>query len=486
MSQIQINHVSFAYGQKEIFKDVSFELDTNWKIGLIGRNGKGKTTFLKLLLGTEKYQGSITKSVEVDYFPFAIKEENDLTIQIIQEIVPDLEEWQLKRELNLLQTEWEIVYMPYAQLSGGEQIKVLLAALFLKENHFLLIDEPTNHLDRNTKKQVAQYLKNKKGFLLVSHDRELLDSTVDHILAINNTNIEIQKGTFTSWAENKNKKEHFEMVRNENLKKEIKQLEGAASRTSQWSDKIEKSKIGDGHVDKGYIGHQAARMMQRSKAIEKRIEKQVEEKKSLLQDVDKKEALTIKPLIFDKKILIEAHGISLNYENRNIFEKVDFVLERGDRLAICGKNGSGKSSILKAAMGQNIPILGTWKVANNLKISYVSQSTKELEGSLSKLAQESQIEEGIFKAMLMKLGFTKDELEKQIQNLSEGQKKKVLLAKSITESAHLYIWDEPLNFIDILSRIQIEEAIIQYKPTMLLVEHDDVFIKNVATKLCYL
>ena len=222
MSQIQINHVSFAYGQKEIFKDVSFELDTNWKIGLIGRNGKGKTTFLKLLLGTEKYQGSITKSVEVDYFPFAIKEENDLTIQIIQEIVPDLEEWQLKRELNLLQTEWEIVYMPYAQLSGGEQIKVLLAALFLKENHFLLIDEPTNHLDRNTKKQVAQYLKNKKGFLLVSHDRELLDSTVDHILAINNTNIEIQKGTFTSWAENKNKKEHFEMVRNENLKKEIK------------------------------------------------------------------------------------------------------------------------------------------------------------------------------------------------------------------------------------------------------------------------
>ena len=139
-------------------------IDTDWKLGLIGRNGKGKTTFLKLLLDKYKYQGTITKSIEFDYFPFEIKNKERMTLEIIHEIIPNIEDWKIIKELNLLNTDAEILYKEFKLLSGGEQVKVLLVSLFLKENNFLLIDEPTNHLDTDTRNQLVEYLKKKKSF----------------------------------------------------------------------------------------------------------------------------------------------------------------------------------------------------------------------------------------------------------------------------------------------------------------------------------
>lgn len=134
-------------------------------------------------------------------------------------------------------------------------------------------------------------------------------------------------------------------------------------------------------------------------------------------------------------------------------------------------------------MGDKINYVGDLKVANDLKISYVSQTTEHLKGNLKEFARENKIDESIFKAMLSKMGFSNIDFEKEINNMSEGQKKKVLIAKSISEQAHIYIWDEPLNYIDILTRIQIEELILKYNPTIILVEHDEMFIKNVANKV---
>ncbi len=148
-----------------------------------------------------------------------------------------------------------------------------------------------------------------------------------------------------------------------------------------------------------------------------------------------------------------------------------------------GKNGIGKSSILKLIMGDKINYVGDLKVANDLKISYVSQTTEHLKGNLKEFARENKIDESIFKAMLSKMGFSNIDFEKEISRMSEGQKKKILIAKSISEQAHIYIWDEPLNYIDILTRIQIEEVILKYNPTIILVEHDEMFIKNVANKV---
>lgn len=492
MSLINISNLTFRYdgSLENVFEDVSFHIDTDWKLGLIGRNGKGKTTFLKLLLGKYEYKGVISKNVEFDYFPFEVKDKEKMAIEIVNEIAPNVDDWEIIKELNLLNTDSEILYRNFNLLSGGEQVKILLISLFLKGNNFLLIDEPTNHLDTDTRSNLVEYLNRKKGFILVSHDRNFLDKVVDHIISINNTNIEIQKGNFSSWQENKDRQDNFEKMQNEKLKKDVNRLEVASKNTANWSDKIEKSKYGTTNsgssIDRGYVGHQSAKMMKKSKVLEKRIENAIVEKSNLLNNIDKNESLTIKPLESRKNPLILADNLQIKYEDKLIFNKVSFEVKNGERVAIVGKNGVGKSSIIKLVMGEKIDFDGSFKVVNDLMLSYVSQSTENLKGTLRELARENNMDEGIFKAMLSKMGFSNLEFEKDIRDFSEGQKKKVLIAKSISESANIYIWDEPLNYIDILTRIQIEEAILKYHPTLIFVEHDETFVKNIATKIIYL
>ena len=492
MSIINVNNLTFGYegSLNNVFENVSFNIDTDWKLGLIGRNGKGKTTFLKLLLGEYEYKGTISKSVEFDYFPFEVKNKEKMAIEIVNDIAPNVEDWEIIKELNLLNTDPEILYRNFNVLSGGEQVKILLISLFLKGNNFLLIDEPTNHLDSETRENLVEYLEKKKGFILVSHDRNFLDKVVDHIISINNTNIDIQKGNFSSWQENKDRQDNFELMQNDKLKKDINRLEIAAKNTANWSNQIEKSKYNTTNsgskIDRGYVGHQSAKMMKRSKVIEKRIENKLEQKSSLLNNIDRNDSLKIIPLESKKNPLIIADNLQIIYNDKTIFDKVSFEIKNGDRIAITGRNGIGKSSILKLIMGNEIKYAGSLKVANDLIISYVSQSTENLKGTLKEFAIQNKIDESIFKSMLSKMGFYNSEFNKDIKQMSEGQKKKVLIAKSITESANIYIWDEPLNYIDILTRIQIEDAILKYKPTLIFVEHDETFIKKVATNIIQL
>ncbi len=489
MSLISINNLTFGYegSLENVFENVSFNIDTEWKLGLIGRNGKGKTTFLKLLLDQYEYRGKISKTVEFDYFPFEVKNKERMAIDIANEIAPNAEDWEIIKELNLLNANPEILYRNFNLLSGGEQVKILLVSLFLKENNFLLIDEPTNHLDIETRENLVEYLQKKKSFILVSHDRKFLDKVVDHIISINNTNIDIQKGNFSSWKENKDRQDNFELMQNEKLVKDINRLQIASKNTLNWSDKVEKSKYKtndtESMIDRGYVGHQSAKMMKKAKVIENRIEKSIEQKSMLLNNIDRNDALKIVPLETKKNSLIIADNFQIKYDDKCIFEKVSFEVKTGDRIAIVGKNGIGKSSILKLIMQEQIQYDGEFKVANDLKISYVSQSTESLRGTLKDFARENNVDESIFKAMLSKMGFSTIDFEKVIEDMSEGQKKKVLLAKSISEQANIYIWDEPLNYIDILTRIQIEEAILKYQPTMIFVEHDETFVENVSTKI---
>jgi len=160
---------------------------------------------------------------------------------------------------------------------------------------------------------------------------------------------------------------------------------------------------------------------------------------------------------------------------------VSFAINQGDRIALCGRNGSGKSSILKLICGEELAYSGTFRKASQLKISYVPQDTSWLKGNLTDYARENGLDESLFKAILRKLDFSRLQFEKDMSEFSNGQKKKVLIARSLCEQAHLYVWDEPLNFIDVISRMQIEELLLEYSPTILFVEHDSEFCKNVGT-----
>ena len=489
MSLISVKNLTFGYDGDyiNIFENVSFNIDTDWKLGLIGRNGKGKTTFLKLLQGKFEYKGTILKNVDFDYFPFEIKNKEKITLEIINEIVPNIQEWKIIKELNLLNTDAEILYKNFNLLSGGEQVKVLLISLFLKENNFLLIDEPTNHLDIETRNNLINYLKKKKGFIVVSHDRIFLDKIVDHIISINNTNIEVVQGNYSSWKENKIKQEHFEMVQNEKLQKDINRLEFAYKNSAKWSNEAEKGKLkrynSETTIDKGYIGHKASKMMKSSKVMENRTKKAIEEKSNLLKDIDRIDSLKIIPIESNRNPLFIINKLQIKYNEKVIFKPISFEVNNRDRVAIIGKNGVGKSSLLKTILGENLQYDGICKIGNDLKISYVSQSTEYLRGNLKDFVRENRLDESIFKAMLIKMGLSKSNFDNNIQNLSEGQKKKILIAKSISERANIYIWDEPLNYIDIITREQIEESILNYEPTLIFVEHDETFVKKVATKV---
>ena len=490
MSLIQVKNLSFTYEDSfdPVFENVSFQIDTDWKLGFIGRNGKGKTTFLKLLTGEYEYSGSILSSVEFEYFPYRIENKEQLTYEITESVSPAMEQWELLRELNLLDADAEILYRPFCSLSFGEQSKVLLAALFLKEHAFLLIDEPTSHLDAAARDKVAEYLSHKKGFILVSHERDFIDRCVDHVLVLNRRSIEVCKGNFSSWYRDKTARDEAERRQNERLKKDIVKLKEAAKRTERWSDKVESTKTGSRvaglRSDRGHIGHQAAKMMKRSKTLEHRRENAVQEKEKLLKDVESLDSLKLNILKHHSSRLVALRDLSIRYPDADepLFENFSMEIRPGSRIALSGKNGCGKSSLIRLILGEEVPHTGEIYTAGGLRISYISQDTSYLRGTLSEFAAEYGLDGSLFRTVLAKLGLERSQFETRIETYSEGQKKKVLLAKSLCEPAHLFIWDEPLNYIDIFSRIQLEDLLLSCNPTMLFVEHDRTFREKIATE----
>ena len=545
MSQISVSNLTFCYEGSfdNIFENVSFLIDTDWKLGFIGRNGKGKTTFLNLLLGNYEYEGHISASTVFDYFPYRIREEQKAQcgVEFLEQLKPGCEQWRVICELEKLHLTAEVLYRPFGTLSHGERTKVMLAVLFSGENDFLLIDEPTNHLDRESRETVKEYLGKKKGFILVSHDRDLLDACIDHVLVLNRSNIEVQSGNFSTWWENKSRMDAFHQAENEKHKKEIGRLKKVAERTLDWADKSERSKIGfdpikdPGHgLQRAYIGAKTKKMQSRRMQVEKRIEAEIEQKEGLLQDVENPADLKLMPMRYHKEVLIRAQDYSITYGNGEVFRDLAFELRRGERVFLHGENGCGKSSLIKAILARNgaggvvsegrrvnaradaRPVYGNAVQANpnkdagaavrpegdllerdravmqetgtlacgsGLVISYIDQDTSGLRGNLKEFCRENDLDESLFCAILRQLDLERVQFAKNMEEYSEGQKKKVLVAASLLKPAHLYIWDEPLNYIDVFSRMQIEKLILSFQPTMLVVEHDVRFREKIATRV---
>ncbi len=484
MSLISVNNLTFCYdgSYDNIFEHVSFEIDTDWRLGFVGRNGRGKTTFLNLLLGRYEYSGSISASVGFTYFPFIVEDAGRACGDILSEAAEGVPEWMLLREVGRMGMDAGILGRPFETLSPGERTRALLAALFLRENSFLLIDEPTNHLDVEGRAMLRDYLRGKKGFILVSHDRAFLDGCVDHILSINRADITVTRGNFSTWWENKARQDAYELSENQRLHRDILRLKEAARQTAGWSDAVEATKIGSGAADRGAIGHKSAKMMKRAKAVEARRERAVEEKSRLLKNLERNDALMIRPLAHRKDILAEVRGLCVAYGDDPVFRGLSFSVRQGQRIALTGPNGCGKSSIVKLLAGEAVPHTGLIRMPGDLTVSYVPQDTSFLRGDLTGFAKRSGVDESLFKTILRKMDFPRTQFEKDMADFSAGQRKKVLLARSLCEEAHLYIWDEPLNYVDVLSRIQIEDLLCAGEPTMVFVEHDAAFLGAIATE----
>lgn len=477
---IEMKHVHFSYDTLDtpLLDDVSLTLDTKWRLGLIGRNGRGKTTFLQLLMNKLPFSGEIFSDEEFVYFPQIIHDPTMLTYNAIDEVTP-VELWQLERECQLLGLSKELLWQPFEQLSGGEQTKVLLAALFCDDSHFPLLDEPTNHLDIKARAVVANYLKKKKGFIVVSHDRAFVDEVVDHILVIEKSDLKLYKGDFTTYEQQKKLQDGFELEQNRSLKSEIDRLQKTAREKSDWAKEREKPSGND-----PFGNAIAKRMNKRAKAIEKRTTEKIEEKTKLLKNIETVSDLTINCRFSHRNPVLRVKDFTLSYDGIPLFKPLTFEVRHGEQVAIVGPNGSGKTLILKYLQGTFTgEVTGEIRLPHGLTQSAIRQHHDDNNGMLKDFAHSEGIDYTLFLNNLRILGFERDVFQVAIENMSNGQQKKVEFAKSLGQPAELFVWDEPLNYLDVFNQQQIEVMITGYKPTLLFVEHDAVFVERVATRV---
>ena len=518
MQEIKINNLEFYYTTpyKEIFKKLNLSINKSWKTGIIGKNGRGKTTLLNLLLNElEPNKGSITNNSNLIYFPFKTKEYENVFEYIKQNIAPYsywenemknclnnptkenlekyddiLEKYQfyngytidgiIEKEIQEIGLNKRILNKKTDILSGGEMTKINIIILFQKKNQFPLIDEPTNHLDMIGREMLASYLNKKDGFIMVSHDRYFLDLACDHIISLNKNSIDVKNTDFSGWEKSHTIKLKEENSKDYKIKKEIKSLKKQADQQSKWSISREKDK--QGSYDKGAIGASAAKLMKKSILAKRNINKKISEKQKLLKDKEKEYSLKFRISEKTPENIMEIRNLNISYDNQLILENFNLDIKKGDKIAITGENGSGKTSIIRAIF-KNIPYEGLIQFPSFLKINHLKQIPEWQNGLLKDRVAEKGYDYEEFRNLLGSLNIRDGILEKDISDFSEGEKKKVELAKSFIEEYDLYIWDEPLNYIDMQTRKIIEEAIIKHDPTILFIEHDRYFVENIATEV---
>lgn len=486
MAIISVSHLTFSWPDQteNVFEDLSFNIDSEWKTGLIGRNGRGKTTLLRLLADREAldYAGTIRSPKGFKYFPLAVPDGRKRVGEVLREIFPGAESWKLERELSQMSLPEDVSERLFDNLSSGQKVRILLAALFAGDEDHVLLDEPTSHLDRKGQEIVAEYLKSKNGFIVASHDRSFLDSLCDHVLSLNRTSVEIVGGNYSVWEAEKSARDERNVMANEKLRREVGRLEKAARTSAEWSRKAEKAKFGGGPVDRGFVGRKAAKVMKRAKSLEKRQTAAVEQKKGLLADLDEAGSLKLATLRHRSTTLLEAKELEIPWLPG---KKLDLSIKQGDRIVLLGDNGAGKSSFLKALAGKSDISGGRLWQASGLKVSYLPQESGELDdapGTVKDYAAAMGLDLTMFLTVLRNLGAPRGAFETDLAALSAGQKRKTLLASSLCQPSHLYVWDEPLNYLDVISRRQLEELLLAWRPALIFAEHEELFVGRIATE----
>ncbi len=528
MSSIRFHHVDFQYDApyNPVFSDLNLVMDTSWRTGLIGRNGQGKSTLLALLGGSlTPNGGSIEISERTLNFPARIEHGKLHTRHVIQDAVAPFRLWESEMAALLergspddldrygamhdryqasggyeiignIEREWgqiglaqDILDRPFETLSGGEKTRALLVVLFVTNDVFPLIDEPTNHLDVDGRQQVAEYLASKAGFILVSHDRDFLDRAIDHVVSLNRQDVQVNQGNYSSWHQHMDEMERHEIRMRDNIKREVKQLKRVAQQRRQGAASREREKYKSGYadppmkIDRGHVGRMAAKQMKRALVAERRIDKSLEEKAALLKNQEKVRDLRVETRDAGKQQLLVANNLSFNYGHNCIIDNVSLAISPAMRVAITGANGSGKSTLLRLLAGELIPDSGVVSKPAHVTISRAFQHPVWRTGDLRTLLVEQSLDESRFRQIMGSFGVSGDVFDRALETFSQGQLKKVDLVRSLLTEADLIIWDEPLNYIDVLSREQIEAAIVASGPTMVFVEHDQRFVDHIATEV---
>ena len=516
MAEIILNDIHKYYGTNHVLKGVSLEIYEDSVVGLIGKNGAGKTTLFKIISGSESYEKGefiLAKGRRVgvldqipEYSPgttvyqvldSAFSEIHKLrdklqsiTKQMAHDHAPDLvksygliqQEFEIRggynietsinRVCNGIGIDKDMQERLFSELSGGERTRVNLARIILSDADILLLDEPTNHLDINAVEWLEDYLNTFKGTVVViSHDRYFLDRITEKIVEIEDGVAISYDGNYSKYAILKEQR-RIEQLRNyEQELKKIKQLENAVKRMHDWANRADNPKL-----------------HKRAFGMEKRLER-MQENATPKPKTERKLSKSFKSGLFSGTDVLSLKGIQKSFDDRILFEDVNLLLSKGDRLVLLGNNGTGKTTLLKIILGEIAQDGGIVKIGPSVRIAYLPQIVTFDQPELTVLETARRalvISEETARNLLAGFLFTGEDVFKTVENLSGGERSRLKLCLLMQTGVNLLILDEPTNHLDIASREWVEEVLEAFEGTILFVSHDRYFIRKFAKKVCEL
>ncbi len=463
--QLQSGHK--AYGTKVLFDEASFAINDDEHVGVIGPNGAGKTTLFKILTGQESLDGGVlvkTKQLRVGYLAQHDEWEGNESVESYLSRGCRMPLWELKSLGNDLGISDEIYERPVVSLSGGYRMRCKLLYLLGQEPELMLLDEPTNYLDLETTLVLEKFLQGYKGaFLLISHDREFLRRTTDHILEVEQGDIIKYNGNLDDYFEQKT------LLRS--------QLEARAMSLKEKRDEVLKFVA--------RFGAKASKAKQAQSRLKSLGRMETIELKSLPVGA----SIKIPEPSRAGKTIITLEKAQLGYGERTIIKDVNFTLHNGDHLAVVGLNGAGKSTFLKTLAGVIPPLSGRVELGYQVSIGYYAQHVAEnldanatvLDEMTAKVHSEVSRQDAL--NMAGSLLFSGDDVKKKISVLSGGEKSRVALGQILLQRAPCLILDEPTNHLDFQTVEALTQSLAQYAGTLVVVSHDRSFIRRIGKKI---
>ncbi len=466
-TMIQVEDLKLVYSGEPVFEEVSFTVGPKERCGLIGRNGSGKTSLMRLLVGQEqpdKGTISFSKGYKLGYLDQHIRFTMPTVIEeACQGLRPEDRDETYRAEAILfgLGFKEEDMDLPPSQMSGGYQLRLHLTKVLLSEPDCLLLDEPTNYLDILSIRFLTRFLQQWKGeLILISHDREFMDSVTTHILGVHRKRVHKYKGGTTTFFEQIVQQEEIYERTRSNLEKKKEHLQSFIDRFGAKASKAAQAQA-------------RQKQLNRIPALEKL---------KALYDLD----FNFQEREFNGKKMMEAKEIAFSYEEDTpIIHDLSLVIEKGDRIAIIGKNGYGKSTLLRLISGELSPQKGEVRISDQTHIGYFGQT------NIQRLKSDATIEEEIgsantalnltqVKQICGQMMFAKDIAKKKISVLSGGEKSRVLLGKILARPCNLLLLDEPTHHLDVESIEALIDALEDFKGAVVIVTHTELILKRLS------
>ncbi|MGM7685042.1 ribosomal protection-like ABC-F family protein [Cytobacillus sp. Hm23] len=465
---LQLQNIKVEIEDHNIFENINTNVQQGDIIGIIGKNGAGKSTLLQLLNGDLPSTRGHIKHVQ-----------NDLTITMVEQEKESFFLGEVTPQEEVLLKSWNVPSCDYLNLSGGEKLKARLAKGLAKNADILLLDEPTNHLDEQSLDFLIRKLKSYKGtIILVSHNRYFLDKVVIKIWSIENQTLISHCGNYTSFLEYRERERLTQQREYEKQQKMIKRIEGQMSQLTSWAKSAHaQSTKQEGF--KEYYRVKAKRMDAQVKSKERRLAKELEKMKV---EAPKAEYQINFSLTANHKVgkrFLEVKNLAKSFEGQKLFKDANFTIQHGEKVAVLGPNGSGKTTFLNMIAGKEVVTKGDIWVSSAANIGYLTQEVFDLplfQTPKQLFDKESFEERGHVRNLMKHLGFLDRQWTEPIENMSMGERVKCKLMKYILEEKDVLILDEPTNHLDLPSREQLEETLEMYNGTLLVVLHDRYFL----------